>query len=118
MWEAESFHPQSRTKIVNKNKPWNDPDIRITIQELWNRYNKYAESLKGNYDLSKQRDSLSRETETIKKKLMEILKFENTMSEKDFTLNNKKTNSPVKNDHQRRCMDDKWAQEKMLINSQ
>ena len=42
-----------------------------------------------------------------KKKLMEILKFENTMSEKDFTLNNKKTNSPVKNDHQRRCMDDK-----------
>lgn len=49
---------------------------------------------------------------------MEILKFENTMSEKDFTLNNKKTNSPVKNDHQRRCMDDKWAQEKMLINSQ
>lgn len=67
MWEAESFHPQSRTKIVNKSKPWNDPDIRITIQELWNRYNKYAESLKGNYDLNKQRDSLSRETETIRK---------------------------------------------------
>ena len=72
MWEAESFHPQSRTKIVNRHRPWNDPNIRITIQELWNRYNKYAESLKGNYDLNKQRDSLNREIETIKKKQIEI----------------------------------------------
>lgn len=41
-------------------------------------------------EMNGKTEVLSRRKTNFKKNLMEILKFENTMSEKDFTLNNKK----------------------------